>query len=269
MRLDVRGADTYVYTGTAVLDVARPAIVFIHGADHDHSVWNLQSRYFAHHGYAVIVPDLPGHGRSRGQALDSVEALADWVMALIDAVGTGPACLVGHSMGSLIALEAAATRPDRVSKVALLATAVPMPVSATLLGAARDDEPLAIDMINAWSHSFRGSMGGVGAPGLWPLALNRRLMCRGAPGLLLRDLQTCNAYQSGLERGSKLTCPVLMLLGERDQMTPPRAARTLGEAIPQARTVTLADTGHNMCAEQPGRVLDELRRFITLDSSYN
>jgi pimeloyl-ACP methyl ester carboxylesterase len=75
MRLSVDGHEVYAYTGTRPVDPAAPAIVFVHGAANDHSVWALQSRYFAHHGHGVLAVDLPGHGRSGGPALATVEAI--------------------------------------------------------------------------------------------------------------------------------------------------------------------------------------------------
>ena len=115
MRVAVDGTQVYAYTGGRALDVARPTIVFVHGAAHDHSVFALQSRYFAHHGYAALAVDLPAHGRSDGAPLASVEAIADWIGALLDALDVSEASLVGHSMGALAALEAAARIPRRVA----------------------------------------------------------------------------------------------------------------------------------------------------------
>src|SRR5271157_5236752 len=136
MRLLVNGSDTFVATGGKDFDSSLPAIVFLHGAGMDHSVWALLARAFAHHGFAVLAPDLPGHGRSGGTALSSITALADWTAALIDAAGVGQVRLVGHSMGSLVALETAARHPAKVTALALIATAAPMRVSDDLLNAA-------------------------------------------------------------------------------------------------------------------------------------
>ena len=133
MKLDVNGREAYAYTGGKPFDAALPCVVFIHGALNDHSVWTLLARWFAHHGYGVLAVDLPGHGRSAGPPLPSVEALADWVLALLDAAGVQQAALVGHSMGSLIALEAAARAPERVTRLVMLGTAYPMKVSDALL----------------------------------------------------------------------------------------------------------------------------------------
>ncbi len=129
MRIMVGGTDTFVATGGRDFDPKLPCVVFLHGAGLDHSVWALLARSFAHHGCAVLAPDFPGHGRSAGAPLSSIAALADWTAVLIDAAGAGAARLVGHSMGSLVALETAARHPDKVAALGLIATAAPMRVS--------------------------------------------------------------------------------------------------------------------------------------------
>jgi pimeloyl-ACP methyl ester carboxylesterase len=261
MELMVNGARSYAYTGGRPFNPGLPAVVFIHGAAHDHSVWGLQSRWFAHHGFAVLAPDLPGHGRSEGPPLAGVEALAEWVVGLCAAAGVERAALVGHSMGSLIALEAAARHPQRVSRLALLGTAVPMPVSDALLGAAREERAKAEAMVNAWSHS-RGTLGGNTAPGLWMAGMNARLMERAAPGVLANDLAACNAYTEGMKAASAVQCPVLLVVGGRDQMTSPKAAARLAAALQETHTLTIEGCGHALMAEYPDRVLDALREFI-------
>src|SRR5512135_226386 len=120
MRLAVNGRDVYAYTGARAFDPGRPTVAFVHGAANDHSVWALQSRYFAHHGRNVLALDLPGHGRSEGAALPTVAAIADWLVAVLDACAINTAALAGHSLGSLAVLEAAGRHPTRVERVALL-----------------------------------------------------------------------------------------------------------------------------------------------------
>lgn len=262
MELDVNGTRAYAYTGGKRLDPALPAVVFVHGAQHDHSVWILQSRYLAHHGFAVLAVDLPGHGRSAGPALASVEAMADWLLALLGAAGIGSAAIVGHSMGSLIAIEAAARAPERIAKIGLVGTAVPMKVGDELLTATRDDEPAAIDMINIWSHSGYAQKPSNPGPGFWVVGQNKRLMERMDKGVLHADFAACNAYANGLTAAAALKCPVLFILGRRDAMTPLKAAAALREAIPAAKVVEVGGSGHALMSEAPDEVLDALRTFV-------
>ena len=262
MRLDVGGSEVYAYTGTRPVDPAKPAVVFVHGAASDHSVWLLQSRYFAHHGKGVLAVDLPGHGRSAGPALGSVDAIADWLPRVLDAAGLAQAALVGHSMGALAALACAARHPARVEKVALLGPAVPMEVSEALLDAAKANDHVAYELINGWSTSAGKQLGGNTVPGMWLLGSAIRLMERTAPGVLHADLVACNAWTGGLEAAAAVRCPSLVVIGARDLMAPPRAAKGLVEALAGVRVVTLPDTGHAMMAEQPDAVLEALRRFL-------
>lgn len=262
MELTVAGRTAYAYTGGKAFDPALPAVVFIHGAEHDHSVWILQTRYLAHHGRAVLALDLPGHGRSAGPALASVEALADWVIGALDAAGVKEAALVGHSMGSLVALECAARHPLRVSRIALVGTAVPMRVSEELLTATRDDEPLAQDMVNIWSHAAYAHYPSNPGPGFWVMGENLRLMQRQPAGAMHVDFTACNAYGNGLAAAAAVACPALLLLGRRDVMTPPRAARELARALKESKIVEIAGSGHALMAEKPDEVLDALREFL-------
>jgi pimeloyl-ACP methyl ester carboxylesterase len=130
---------TYCYTGGKAFDAAKPTVVFIHGVLNDHSVWILQSRYLANHGWNVLAVDLPGHCRSAGEAPSSVEEGADFIAALLDAAGVPKAALVGHSWGSLIALEAAARLKDASATWCWWARPSPMKVSPALIEASLND----------------------------------------------------------------------------------------------------------------------------------
>ena len=262
MRLRVAGNDVYAYTGARALDAARPTVVFVHGAVNDHSVWALQSRYFAHHGWNALAVDLPGHGRSAGEALPRVEAIADWIVALLDAAGAAKAALVGHSLGSLAVLDAAARHAGRVTNIALLGTVVPMPVTDLLLDAARANDHVAYEMINAWSYSPAGQLGGNQVPGMWMTGSAMRLMERARPGVLHTDLMACHAYAGGLAAAVAVRCPALAILGERDLMAPVKGAQGLLAALTGARVVTLEGCGHAMMAEEPDAVLDALAAFL-------
>ncbi len=270
MRWQVQGRDAYAYTGGKPCVGEQPSVVFIHGAQHDHSVWILQSRYLAHHGHSVLALDLPGHGRSAGAPLTSVPAMADWVAEVIRTAGLKRVMLVGHSMGSLVALHCATLAPERVAGIALIGTAAPMKVSEALLKAARDDEARAFDMINFWSHASLSARPGCPGPGFSVFVQNRRLMERQTPGVLLSDFLACNAYEQAFECADTLACPSLFILGAQDLMTPPKAARALIDRVRQSASVLglaapevvdVTACGHALMSEQPDAVLGALRSF--------
>lgn len=266
MLLNVQGQEAYCYTGGKAFNPELPTVVFIHGAQHDHSVWILQTRYFAHHGFSVLAIDLPGHGRSKGSPLTSVEAIADWLLALLDAAGVQKAALTGHSMGSLIALETAFRAPERVTRLALVGTAYPMKVSDVLLEASLNEEQTAIDMVNIWSHSSIAHKPSCPGPGFSVMGGNQRLMqhiSRRNPAKVFHtDFSACNSYANGEAAAKAIACPTLLLLGSRDMMTPPKATATLTKAINGAKVVQIDHCGHNLMAEQPDAVLENLYGFM-------
>jgi pimeloyl-ACP methyl ester carboxylesterase len=262
MELDVAGEQVYAYTGARAFDAALPGVVFVHGAANDHSVYSLQSRYFAHHGRNVLALDLPAHGRSSGTPLASVEAAAQWVQGVLDAAGVAKTALVGHSFGALISLELAAALGDRVTHLAMLGVAVPMRVSDELMDTAARDDHAAFDMINGWSFSPGKKLGGNTLPGVWLTGNSLRLMERTRRGVLHTDLGACRRYEGGLAAATKVRCPALVVLGARDVMTPPKGADKLVAALPNCRRVEIADAGHSMMAEEPDAVLDALIGFL-------
>jgi pimeloyl-ACP methyl ester carboxylesterase len=259
MQLSVNGVEAFVASGGREFDASQPAIVLLHGAGFDHTIWALHSRWFAHHGYGVLAPDLPGHGRSAGAPLRSIAEMADWTAALLDKAGVSNAKLVGHSMGSLIALETAARHPAKVSALGLIGTAAAMSVGPDLLKAAEANDHAAVDMVSIWGLGFRAELGGSLAPGLWMHSGAQRVLERCRPGVLFNDLSACNAYQDALAAAATITVPTTLVLGERDMMTPIRAGKALAAALPNARTVILPGAGHMMMVERPDELLGALQ----------
>jgi pimeloyl-ACP methyl ester carboxylesterase len=259
MNLSIDGKQAFAATGGRDFDPSLPAVVLIHGAGFDHTAWALHSRWFAHHGFSVLVPDLPGHGRSAGPALSNIPEMARWIAALLGAARASKAHLIGHSMGSLIALETAARHPDKVSALSLIGTAAAMTVGSDLLKAAEANDQAAIDMVSIWGLGFSAELGGSLAPGLWMHGGAQRTLQHCAPGVLHSDLAACNAYADALSSAAKVTVPTTIILGERDMMTPAKAGKALAAAIANARTIVLAGAGHMLMAERP----DELLAAIT------
>jgi pimeloyl-ACP methyl ester carboxylesterase len=259
MQLSVNGSDIFVATGGREFDSSLPTIVLLHGAGFDHTTWALHSRWFAHHGFGVLAPDLPGHGRSAGAPLPDIGEMADWTAALLDAAGASKAKLVGHSMGSLIALETAARHPASVTALSLIGTTATMTVGPDLLKAAEANDHAAIDMVSIWGLGFQAGLGGSLAPGLWMHSGAQRVLEQCRPGVLFNDLSACNAYQNALAAAAGITVPATFILGERDMMTPAKGGKALAAATPNSRIVVLRGAGHMMMVEQPDELLAALR----------
>ena len=266
MELVVNGHKAFCYTGGKPFDAARPTVVFVHGVLNDHSVWILQTRYFAHHGWNVLAPDLPGHCKSAGDPPRSVEEAAAFVIALLDAAGVKQAALVGHSFGSLTAVEAAARAPERVSKLVMVGTAYPMKVSPALLETSLTEPMKAIEMDNVFSHSTLAPPPSALGPGTWiygaSRALKKRVLASNPDVNLFHcGFKACDDYRGGEEAMAGVKCPVLFILGRRDSMTLPKMAASLQAKAPTSRTV-LVEGGHQMMAEAPDEVLAALKEFL-------
>jgi pimeloyl-ACP methyl ester carboxylesterase len=262
MLLRVRDAEVFAGTGGQPFDPARPCVVLVHGAGMDHTVWALQSRYLAHRGRGVLAVDLPGHGRSGGAALASVDALADWLIDLLDSAGVGTAALVGHSMGALACLAAAARHPDRVRALALLGVAPKMPVHPDLLALAEANDRRAVELIDDWAHGPRAHVGGHPAAGTWLIGGGERLLERARPGVLHTDLAACDAFADGEAHAARVQCPTRLILGADDKMTPAKAGQKLAALIPDADAVVIPNCGHMQMTEKPDETLDALTAVV-------
>lgn len=268
MRFLIDGHAVYAAAGGREHQASRPLALLVHGAGLDHTVWALQSRWLAFRGWNVLAVDLPGHGRSAGPPLPDIEAMAAWTAALIEAAGAKGegakgATLIGHSMGSLIALETAARFAAHVRSIVLIAPAAAMPVHPDLLAAAAANDHAAIDMVNLWGHGPAAGIGGSRAPGLWMVGAAERILEKAAPGVLYNDLKACNAYREGLGAAARVAVPALLICGERDQMTPLKGGRALAAAIPGATLVALKGAGHMLLAERPTEVQSAIARHFS------
>jgi pimeloyl-ACP methyl ester carboxylesterase len=256
------GRRLYAHNGGRAFDPALPTVLFLHGAGMDHTVWALQTRWFAHHGRNVLACDLPGHGRSPGPGLASIEAMADAVLAAAKAVRAERVALVGHSMGALVALEAAAREGSGVASLALLGMTPLMPVHPDLLAAAGRGEHKAIELIVGWALGAAAQLGGNPAPGLWLTAAATRLLERADPAVLAGDFAACDAYKGAAAAAARVRCPALLLLGADDRMTPPARAVEFARSFPAGRSTVLRGAGHMMMLEEPAATLAALQTIV-------
>ena len=262
MYIEVNDHKTFFSNGNGTLLPNQPSVVFIHGAAMDHTVWTLPVRYFARHNYNVYAFDLPGHGRSEGPPLSSIESISDWLESAMEILEITSAAIVGHSMGSLVSICFSAKYPERSRCLALLGTSTPMPVTEQLLSAAKANQHDAIDMTNTWSHSDFGLIGGNSDPGRCITMSGQRLLERSKNDVLFTDLNACNSFEGGESYLARISQPTLIISGGKDKMTSPLKAREAAEQIRGSRLIELDRTGHFMMTEQPNAVLDALATII-------
>jgi pimeloyl-ACP methyl ester carboxylesterase len=262
MRLNVDGRTVFATTGGAHFDPAKPAVIFLHGAGFDRTVWRLQTRWFAHHGRSVLAVDFPAHGWSDGPALTSIAAMADWMAHLIDAAGLKQAALVGHSMGALAALDCAARHGDKVRALALCGVAAEMPVHPEMLESAKADTLKVQELMTFWGIGTSLHKGGMVSPGLWLRQESLAVLSANKPGVIHSDLAACNAYKDAPARAANVKCPTVLVLGDGDLMTPAAKAKPLAAVIAGARTLVIPDCGHFMMVERPDETLDALKSCV-------
>lgn len=262
MELTIDGRGAFAFTGHHEFDPEKESVVFIHGVGQDHTVWVLPARYFDRHDRNVIAVDLPGRGRSDGPPLGSIEEMADWVIRVLDEMSVRRTAVVGHSMGSLVALDAAARHPDRVRSIAMVGVSFPLRVSEALLGAAESGSHDALEMLTYWGHSKGAAMGGNETPGIWMTGAYMRLLERAPAETIRADLRACDAYDAGLSAAEAVEVQALLIMGALDVMTPVRGAEQLMDRMSLADEVIFAGAGHALLTERPDQVLDELIRVV-------
>lgn len=230
-------------------------VVLLHGAGGNHLHWPSDVRRMT--GFRVYALDLPGHGKSGGRGLQSVQAYADTVLDWMTAAGLHRAALVGHSMGSAIALALALAHPDHVSALGLLGAGARLQVNPALLenAASSTTYQTAISMVVSWSFSPE-------APSQLVEQAARR-MADTRPTVLHGDFLACDGFDL-TTRVAEIGQPTLVICGEDDKMTPRRHAQYLASALPDARLEVIPGAGHMVMLEKPQQVAGLLAGFLAM-----
>jgi 3-oxoadipate enol-lactonase len=224
----------------------RPSVVLIHGAGAGSAIWSMTLARVARARHAIAI-DLPGHGPSEigDRASLSLERYRDAVGELCGALCLGPSVLVGHSMGALVAIEAAIAWPDQVRALVLVAAALKMPVDPELLALLRDDPEGA----RVWlaDHAL--------SPRAKP-AVRRGFLAAGAavsPEVARADFEIVRTTDLTARLGS-VTCPMTWLDGADDRIVPiVRGAQPT--ALRPGESVTVPDAGHLLPIEAPAAIV--------------
>jgi len=262
MYFEVNGKQVFATTGGKPFDNSKPAVVFLHGSGFDHTVWSLQSRFFAFRKYSVLALDLPGHTRSEGPPLESIEAMADWLRDVVEALDANKLSLVAHSQGCLVALEYASRYPDRLRSMSLVTSGLATPVNDFLLNAARDDPESAVAMMLSWGFGPAGHLHQGPIPGNSMVSAGRKIMRGNTPDALATDLNACNNYKNGVAAAEKVSCPTQVIVGGKDRMAPRKATDKLIEHLSSPAVAVIRESGHIVPQEAPNKCRTLLKDFI-------
>jgi pimeloyl-ACP methyl ester carboxylesterase len=258
MYFKVDKTTTFAATGGQPFDPHQPTVVMVHGTGGDHRCWALQARWFAFHGYSVLIPNLPGHSLSAGQPMTNIEAMGQWLVNVLDQVGVTAVHLVGHSQGFLVALEAQALLGARLRSICAIATAAAIPVNPTLIETARTSPQKAVRMLLQWGFGHGAQMGLSAIPGMQPMTISQQIMAKNP---VYEDFIACNEYHSGVEQARSVRVPAQVILAQQDRNTPLREGRQLAAEL-QVEPTVIQGTGHMLPMEAPKVCLDSMKQFI-------
>ncbi len=254
MNFLVQQQPAYVDTAGKPFDPARPTVVFIHGAANDHRVWLNTTDALARFGINCLAVDLPGHGKSFANAKPRIEDYADWMINLLDNGAIKKAILVGHSMGSLIAIDCARRFPERVDKIVLIGAAAPMPVAEKVLLMAREQPDAAFDMLVRASFYVQRCADGSWPPATSAMQTYRNILVQSRPHVLANDMAACAQYAIDPAALKQIITPALVLVGQEDRMTSPDAGMAVAAMMANAKLLIIPAAGHMMMAEAPDAV---------------
>jgi pimeloyl-ACP methyl ester carboxylesterase len=262
MKIELNNHTTFASTGGRAFDPSTNTLIFIHGSGQSHLSFMLQGRFFANRGWSVLAPDMPAHGLSDGPALTSIAQMADWHIALMDALNVKTANIIGHSQGGLIALDLAARYPDRVTGISLVACAMAIPVNDALLDMAKNREAGAIGAMTDWGHGPDGHAHDHTMPGQNHLNFGVQMMAANETGALYADLKACVDYTNGPTAAAAIKCPTQVVLAERDKMTPKKFGLKMAGALNTTDITIVPNAGHMLTTERPFEVNRALRPFF-------
>jgi pimeloyl-ACP methyl ester carboxylesterase len=207
-------------------------------------------------GFKVIALDLPGHGKSDGIGRQAIEDYVDAVKSFMDELEIPAAVIVGHSMGSAIALQMTLDIPDRVLGLVMVSGGSRLRVNPSIMENTADPAtfPLAVKTINEWSFGKDTD------PRLRELAINR-MEKETRPTVLHGDFIACNEFNVE-EDLLEVEKPTLIICGTNDKMTPLKHSQTLHEAIKESKLVEIEGAGHMVMIERSHEVAEALENFV-------
>ena len=283
-RVDIKNHDiSYSFNGVS-RGVSGSSIVLIHGAGGQEIDWprawrcaNVQAKSIgltpSNHGviklfnaglddYSIYAVDLPGHGKSDGKSKSSIDEYSSDVIDFLDAMELENVCLVGHSMGAAIALNAALTKHSRICSVVAIGGASKMIVNDAILKGLQDTFEATVDNIVKYSwHKKTGAIADSQQMATYFREKAKQRILGAGSRTVHGDFLACSRFDVD-KRLEEILVPVLVIASDCDRMVPINVSREMAGKLPNAKFVVLEGCGHFQHIEQTSRVAAELSDFL-------
>ena len=147
MILEVENNEVFASDSGKAFDKSKHTILLIHGSGLSHIVWSLTEQYLSNQGYNILALDLPGHGNSKGDSLNSIEKIAEWLEKAVNKIGINEFSILGHSQGCLIALEYNFKYPKKAKNLIFVGGSYEIPVNQDLIDLAKSGSMKALNLM--------------------------------------------------------------------------------------------------------------------------
>ncbi len=231
-------------------------VVFIHGAGGTHRHWGYQMQALS--GANLYALDLPGHGRSGGEARTTIAGCTEFLSDFLTALGLRQTILAGHSMGGAIAQDFALSHASKVDGLILVATGARLRVLPSILEGLLSDLQSTVEMILQYAYSDNVSQQLVDVA--------REEWLATPPEVWHGDFLACDSFDV-MGRLGEIRCPTLLICGEEDQLTPPKYSHFLQERIADSTLTMIPKAGHMVMLEQPQQVSRTIEEFLRRTTS--
>ncbi|KPA13006.1 alpha/beta hydrolase fold protein [Candidatus Magnetomorum sp. HK-1] len=234
------------------LNSSLPTLICIHGSGGSNVLWHFQVEALANTMNTIAI-DLPGHGKSDGRGMETIEDYAESVSAFIQEIDAPNPIPCGLSIGGAIVLQLLLQEPANFNAGILVNTGAKLKVM-----------PLIFEMIEKDYKGYVQSMYTFGASEktdsskLKPLVES---MEKCPPQVALGDFKACDSFNV-MDQIHKIKIPVLVLTASDDKLTPKKFGKFLSEQLKKSTLKHIIDAGHLSPLEQPEKVNNELKGFI-------
>ena len=256
MIFEVENKKVFASDAGISFDKKKHTIILIHGAGQSHIVWSLTEKYLSNQGYNVFSLDLPGHGNSEGESLNSIEKIADWLEKVITKIGIDELTILGHSQGCLIALEYNYKFSKKVKNLIFVAGSYKLPVNQDLIDMSLSGDMESLNLIMKWGYGHSKQFIG-GNPLSKILDSTREIR-----EILAIDLIACNNYKNGIKAIKSIKCPTLFIFGELDKMIMVDKGKEFAALVPNSKIHVIKNCGHMITLENAFEMREKVVEFL-------